>query len=454
MKTLISFAFFILICICSQSCSDQASAGQATETAAVKNSEKFKFEIKPLKERSAELSALPEWEKINERSQNLYQKVRLTGDPVSVLELAAIYTQEARITGDHPYYYNAASDIIDIVLNNPPKEKNLQYQALVSKASIKLSQHKFSEALSLGEKALKLGVIDAQVYGVLCDANVELGNYEVAVAMADKMNSIKPDLRSYARVSYLRELHGEFDGAVSAMKMAIAAGVPGHENTAWARVTLANMYMDYGKISEAQQELNVCLRERPDFPFALAAQADILVHQNKLEEASIKIEKALKIIPEFSFVLTQIDIANKKGDREFVEQSKKELLVMLKEDTESGHNMNSEMASLYLDLFDDTDKAKEYLSAEISERNQNIELNKLAAKIYCQEKNWKAMEESIAKARVTSWQDPEMLMLDAISKFKNGNKKAAAQSWDKALKFKHAMVDSKLKALGEEIMSI
>ncbi len=45
------------------------------------------------------------------------------------------------------------------------------------------------------------------------DANVELGNYDEAVKLADKMVEIRPDLRSYSRVSYLREIHGDVDGA-------------------------------------------------------------------------------------------------------------------------------------------------------------------------------------------------------------------------------------------------
>ena len=51
--------------------------------------------------------------------------------------------------------------------------------------------------------------------------------------MADKMVSIRPDLRSYSRISYLREIHGDMPGAIEAMKMAIQAGYPGYEDRAW-----------------------------------------------------------------------------------------------------------------------------------------------------------------------------------------------------------------------------
>lgn len=50
--------------------------------------------------------------------------------------------------------------------------------------------------------------------------------------------SIRPDLRSYSRISYLREIYGDLDGAIEAMKLAVTAGYPGYEQTAWARLTL------------------------------------------------------------------------------------------------------------------------------------------------------------------------------------------------------------------------
>jgi hypothetical protein len=46
------------------------------------------------------------------------------------------------------------------------------------------------------------------------------------------MMAIRPDLRSYSRVSYLREIFGDIPGAREAMLMAIQAGYPGQEETA------------------------------------------------------------------------------------------------------------------------------------------------------------------------------------------------------------------------------
>jgi len=91
--------------------------------------------------------------------------------------------------------------------------------------------------LKVAEELQKSFPYNAFVYGILVDANVEMGNYDTAVDKADKMVSIRPDLRSYSRISYLREIHGDNTGAIDAMKLAVDAGAAGDEATEWGQNT-------------------------------------------------------------------------------------------------------------------------------------------------------------------------------------------------------------------------
>lgn len=100
-------------------------------------------------------------------------------------------------------------------------------------ASVLLSQHEFKQALQIAKEEAQLYSYNAGIHGSLTDAYVELGNYKKAVATADKMMSIRPDLRSYSRISYLREIYGDMDRAIEAMKLAVTAGYLGYEQTAW-----------------------------------------------------------------------------------------------------------------------------------------------------------------------------------------------------------------------------
>lgn len=198
--------------------------------------------IPPLKERQGPISTTSEWLNTKAAIEGLQYKLRRnSNDTESKLLLALAYMQEARITGEHPYYYPAALELVEDVLGRSNADPAIRFEATVAKAMIQLSLHQFEEGLETGNQALELNSQRASVYGVLCDASVELGDYEKAIEMADKMVAIRPDLMSYARVSYLREIHGDMEGAIKAMEMAVKAGYPGLEQTAWTKYNLGQL---------------------------------------------------------------------------------------------------------------------------------------------------------------------------------------------------------------------
>jgi tetratricopeptide (TPR) repeat protein len=166
-------------------------------------------DIPALFERHGELATAVEWQKTKEKVEELKSKIK--ENPADVkprLQVVVIYLAEARITGEHPYYYPAVLKILDGILAIEPKN----FEATTFKASVKMSQHQFGEARELAEKARQINPNNAYVYGVLVDANVELGNYDEAVAMSDKMQELKPSLEAYSRASYLREIYGNYPG--------------------------------------------------------------------------------------------------------------------------------------------------------------------------------------------------------------------------------------------------
>ena len=89
------------------------------------------------------------------------------------------------------------------------------------------------------------------------------------------MISIRPDIRSYSRVSYLREIHGDYPGAIEAMKLAVDAGLPGDEATEWARVHLGHLYEITGDLKNAEMHYLIALQKRPGYAYAIAGQGSI-----------------------------------------------------------------------------------------------------------------------------------------------------------------------------------
>ena len=181
-----------------------------------------------LQMRQGMLASSSEWVNTKAAIDGLIYKVRTNpSDKRSILALGMAYIQESRISGNHSYYDNAALNLFEKILKDEPEN----FEALIGKATILLSQHHFTDALPVAELAKKVSPHSATVYGLLTDVYVETGNYDKAIEMADKMTATRPDIRSYSRISYLREIFGDYKGAIDAMKMAVAAGYPGMEQT-------------------------------------------------------------------------------------------------------------------------------------------------------------------------------------------------------------------------------
>ncbi|MEP6582749.1 MAG: hypothetical protein ABJA90_00720, partial [Ginsengibacter sp.] len=188
------------------------------------NQTKLKNATYPLIERKDAKAANAEWQQTKETAQKLINTVQYNPKDIkAAIALSTLYIQEARITGDYVYYDAAAMKYINSVLEDQPDN----FEALTLKALLYMSQHHFGDGLAIAEKAQKINPYNALIYGIIVDGNVEMGNYTAAVENAEKMVSIRPDIRSYARISYLREIHGDYPGAIEAMKLAVDAGGAG-----------------------------------------------------------------------------------------------------------------------------------------------------------------------------------------------------------------------------------
>ena len=174
---------------------------------AAKNNPPSSYKLLP---RKHSLTYTAEWETVKNNVSVLQQKIESnSSDTRSMIALAAIYIQEGRTTENFSYYNAAAMKLVDNVLAIDANN----FEALTFKSTILLSKHQFEEARKIAEQARQLYPQNAYVYGLIIDASVELGKYKDALEAADKMIAIRPDIRSYARIAYLREIHGDLPGA-------------------------------------------------------------------------------------------------------------------------------------------------------------------------------------------------------------------------------------------------
>jgi len=377
--------------------------------------------IPPLKERQGPISTTSEWLNTKAAIQGLQKKLReKPNDIQSKLFLALAYMQEARITGEHPYYYPAALTLIDDILDQKPDNPVIVYEATVAKASVQLSLHQFAEALETGKEALQINNRGAAVYGVLCDANVELGNYEEAIQMADQMTALRPDLKSYSRVSYLREIHGDIPGAIEAMELAAKAGFPGLEQTAWTKVTLGNLYEKTGELQKAEFYYRQALTEYDRYAFALGGLGRIALKQNQQQKALQLFTQAANTLPEFTFQEELIRLYQQQGNTKVAQKTMAELLAGMEEDQEAGHIVDLELANIYLELQKDYKKSLQYAQKEFKRRPENIDVNKALAKAYYKLGNYSQAATHLQKAIRTNSQDVDLMCLNGLINYRLG----------------------------------
>src|SRR5262249_39568837 len=145
--------------------------------------------------------------------------------------------------------------------------------------------------------ARRISPTTAGVYGVVGDAQLELGRYPQAFRSFDRMASLKPSVASYARVSYARELLGNTRGAERAMQLAASAAVGEREAAAWTHVQLGLLYLGHAQPLRAERELDAALTLDADYYVALDGMAQVQAARGRLQTAIRYERRAVDRVP-------------------------------------------------------------------------------------------------------------------------------------------------------------
>jgi tetratricopeptide (TPR) repeat protein len=248
---------------------------------------------------------------LDARITSLQESLRGDGEraqgPAATM-LGQAYLQKARETGD-PGYYPKAETLFQQALAGDSDD----VEAIVGLGTLALARHQFATALDWGERARALAPYHTAAYGVIGDAQVELGRYDEAVETVQAMVDLRPDLSSYSRVSYVRELMGDRVGALTAMEQAATAGSSYAENVAWVRVQLGNVRFDGGDLAGAANEYAAALAALPGYAPGLAGQARVAAARGDLDTAATLYDRAVRAIPLPEFVIGYGDVLSAAG---------------------------------------------------------------------------------------------------------------------------------------------
>ncbi|MEP7118421.1 MAG: hypothetical protein ABI880_12610 [Acidobacteriota bacterium] len=198
-------------------------------------------------------------------------------------ELAMALTQRARETAD-PKFYLQAEEAVQTSLTMSPGN----FEAMKARTWALLGQHKFAEAQVLATSLNTKVPDDLMVYGMLTDANVELGRYDDAEKSAQWMLDLRPgNIPALTRAAYLRELFGDIDGALQLMQSAInRMPYQESEDRAWVLTQIGHLNLLNKQPELAEKALLQALELFPRYHFALGQLAEVRTAQKRYREAA------------------------------------------------------------------------------------------------------------------------------------------------------------------------
>jgi tetratricopeptide (TPR) repeat protein len=248
---------------------------------------------------------------LQQRIDEMDGRLRATPDDVgAAVLLADALLRQARATNDgRPA--GRASEVLKAVLKEHPG----QYDVLRMLGAIYLSQHRFREALDVARRARDSRPDDAWNYGVMGDAQIELGDYPAAFDAFDKMIALRPTAAGYARVAYARELRGDVAGALAAMQMAAKATAPNDpEAQAWYAVQTGELYLKMHRWDDADREYRRAVFIFPNYPLAVTGQGKLRVARGDRDGALTIFLEQLKRTPTLDLAARIGDLYAERGD--------------------------------------------------------------------------------------------------------------------------------------------
>jgi tetratricopeptide (TPR) repeat protein len=228
------------------------------------------------------------------------------GDTLAVLGLA--YLQRARETGD-PAYYGLSGR----ALHRAAAAGGAPPLVAQGEASLANTRHRFAEGLRLARRAIGLDPGNGSALGALGDALLNLGRYEQAFRVYDRMAVVAPGIASFTRVANARELTGRPEAAVEADELALEADETVPENIAWTMTQIGNVRFNEGRLGAAGNAYRRALRRFPGYVHADAGLARVEASEGRYRAAIARLRGVVARLPIPAYVIMLGDILHASG---------------------------------------------------------------------------------------------------------------------------------------------
>jgi tetratricopeptide (TPR) repeat protein len=305
-------------------------------------------------------------------------------------QLATALIRRAEETSD-PSFYTQAEDAVKRSLELAPNN----FETEKVQVSILLGEHEYSAALEAARKLNKRVPDDVMVYGLLTDANLELGNYSDAEDSAQWMLNLRRGNRpALTRAALLRELFGDPEGAYEAADLAFQSTIPSETQERSSLLALMGRFrLDSGNNDAAEKLLEQALTCLPSYPAALGNLAQVRITQKRYAEAVSLLQQRSQAVPRAenlydlaeALQLAGRDAEAKKAFADFETQSVAE--------SSRNDNSNRELVFYYADHAHQPAKALQVAMREYAWRHGVYTLDAYAWALHVNNQNAEARKQ-------------------------------------------------------------
>jgi tetratricopeptide (TPR) repeat protein len=341
--------------------------------------------------------------------------------------LASAFIQKMRETADFAYLNRAAS-LVDGMLSADPAS----YDGLRLSMEIETHRHNFPLAADLARRLLAKNPSDAGAMGMLGDSLMEMGQYNAAGEIYERMVALTPNLASYNRLAWHRFVTGDGEKAIDWMAMAVQAGSSTPENLAWCLVEFGDMLYKTGRTADARMAYEKALATLPGYHRANAALGRVFAAEGKFEQAGTSFRKAQEVIPLPEYAGSLEAIYSQLGRTADAQRQRDLLDVIEKLGRANGEKGNRNLALVYANENRNTDRALDQIHGELETRKDVYTYDVLSWVLF-RAGNWKDAEAASQKALAMHSPEPLFLYHAGVIALARGNEPAGRELLSRAL---------------------
>ena len=176
------------------------------------------------------------------------------------------------------------------------------FLAYTGLAAVAAARHDFPTAERHALEGLEINPANATLWGVLSDAQIQLGEYDDGFASVERMGDLVPDIASITRAAYVAELTGDAQQARRLMERALDEAFS-PDDRAFALFQRGEMELGGGDPNEALGLFLEALAASPDDISSLSGKAHALGQAGQIETAIGAYEQLLERAPLADFMI-------------------------------------------------------------------------------------------------------------------------------------------------------